>query len=96
MSQHDSHENAKEFVVMSPPRHATSNRIMNCKCEPKTQMQTLKIEHDIHETSMRHPMRHFSRLATRLLMGFACTLNDNKSIPQTVFTNNNKMRTVWF
>ena len=78
---------------------------MNRKCEPEMWMQTLnananpKIECDIHETSVRHPMRHFFMPGEQTINGICmhCNilLNDNKSIPQTVFTNNNKMRTVW-
>ena len=48
---------------------------------------------------MRCPMRHFFTPGEQTINGICmhCNilLNDNKSIPQTVFTNNNKMRTVW-
>ena len=69
MSQRDSCENAKEFVMVMP----LSNRIMNHEHKPEMQTRTLQNQHDIRETSVRRPIRHFSRLANRLLMGFAYT-----------------------
>ena len=48
--------------------------------------------------SVRHPMRHIfmsvDQTINGIIMHHNVLLNDNKSIPQTVFTNNNKMRTV--
>ena len=77
MSQHDSHENAKEFVVTFTTCHATSNHITNHKCEPEMQMRTLKNQCDICEMSNE---TFFSRLVSRLLMGFACTANIGNSM----------------
>ena len=69
---------------------------MNHEREPETQMRTLKIQHDIRETSVRRPMRHFFTPGEQTINGICMLLlNDNNSIPQTVFSNNSKMRTVW-
>ena len=63
------------------------------------QTRTLKNRHNIHEMSVGRPMRQFFTPGEQTINGICmhCNilLNDNKSIPQTVFTNNNKMRTVW-
>ena len=92
MSQHDSCENAKEFIMMS--QHIMPHPIVsqNASANPKNQS-------DIRETSVRHPIRHFFTSGEQTINGICmhCNmlLNDNKSIPQTVFTKNTKMKTVW-
>ena len=60
MYQCDSHENVKEFVMMSPHvmLHPIVSRItnMNLKCEHEPEMQMLKqmrLLRDVHE-----PMKH--------------------------------------
>ena len=90
-------------------RHAMSNRIKTRNANPKFTTRTLKIVRDVRKTPVsqlntakwsRHVTSDIiSRLSIKLSMGFNMQhnklLNDNKSIPQSVFTHNTKMGTVW-
>ena len=61
-------------------------------------MQTLKYEPDCCEMSVRCPVRHIFMPVEQTINGICMQCNilldDNKPITQTVFTYNNKMRTV--
>ena len=72
------------------PHHATLNHIM---IHVTTLMRTLKTEHDVCETSQSVMIG--SQTNNGILVRCKVLLNDNNSIPLTVFSNNSKMRTVW-
>ena len=61
-------------------------------------MQTVKSEHDCHEMSVHFPMRHILMPVDQIVNGICmqCNilLNEHNSISQSVFANNNQMRTV--
>ena len=102
MTQHTSQSCANVNPVKTQknplPHHAMSNCIKTQNMNPTVLNVNPKNECDCHEMSMRHPMRHIFMSVDHTINGICmqCNilLNEHNSIPQSVFANNNQMRTV--